>query len=67
MAARDFGPRAPPVSREDGRIDSADRLLSPQVEISRYSADWEITSIFADFLAERDGFEPEISLAVLPD
>jgi branched-subunit amino acid aminotransferase/4-amino-4-deoxychorismate lyase len=39
-AARDFRLHAPPMSRRDGGMDLADRLLTPQVaEMSRYSAD----------------------------
>ena len=37
----------------------ADRLLPPQVaEMSCYSVAEEITSVCADFLVERRGFEP---------
>jgi hypothetical protein len=43
LAARDFGPRAPPMSRGDGRKDSADRLLPPQgTGMSRYSVAEEV-------------------------
>jgi hypothetical protein len=49
---------APPMSRRDGGMDLADRLLPPQVaEISPYSADQEIMSICADSLVELRGFE----------
>ena len=59
FAARDFRPYAPPMSRRDGGIDLADRRLPPQAaEMSRYSKDWEITSICGDCLVERRGFEP---------
>ena len=51
FAARDFRPHAPPMSRGDGRKDSADRLLPPQAAgMSCYSVAEEITSICADFL-----------------
>jgi len=47
------------MSRRDGGMDMADRLLPTQAaEMSCYSADWEITSICADFLVELRGFEP---------
>src|SRR5208282_4055612 len=67
FAARDFRPHAPPMSRGDGRKHPADRLLPPQAAgMSCYSVAEEIMPGRADFLVERDGFEPEISLTVLP-
>jgi hypothetical protein len=48
-----------PMSRKDGGMDLADRLMPSQVaEISSYSANQEITSICADFLVELRGIEP---------
>ena len=52
------------MSRKDGGIDLADRLLPPQVaERPCDSADWEITSICPDYLVELRGFELVISAA----
>jgi hypothetical protein len=46
------------MSRRDAGVQLADRLPTPQAaEISCYSAAQEITSICADFLVERRGFE----------
>jgi hypothetical protein len=56
------------MSRGDGRKDPADRLLPPHAAgMSCYSVAEEIMPGRADYLVERDGFEPEISLAVLPN
>ena len=47
------------MRRGDGGIDLADRLLPPQVaERPCDFADWEITSICADYPGELRGFEP---------
>ena len=37
-----------------------------KVEMSAYSGRSEITPVRCDWVVERDGFEPEVSLAVLP-
>jgi hypothetical protein len=51
------------MSHGDGGIDLADRLRPLQVaEMSRYSVAEEITSICADFLVERRGFELRTSI-----
>ena len=56
----------PPMSRRDGGIDVADRLLPPQAAgMSCYSADEEITSICADFLVELRGFKPRCARGCL--
>ena len=53
-----FDTRAP-MSCGDGRNDPADRLPPPQAAgMSCYSVAEEISSICADFLVERRGFEP---------
>ena len=50
------------MSRRDGGIDVAGRLLPPQVaEMSCYSQDEEITSICADFVVGQRGFESPTS------
>ena len=47
------------MSRGDGGIDLADRLLPPQVaEMSCYSEAEEIMPGRADYLVHRRGFEP---------
>jgi hypothetical protein len=59
FAARDFRPLAPPMSRGDGRKDSADQLLPPQAAgMSCYSVRRKSRRFCADFLVELRGFEP---------
>ena len=56
-------------SRASALAAVAERLPLPTrqaAEMSAYSAREEITSVWCDWVVERDGFEPEVPLAVLP-
>ena len=55
------------MSRKDGGIDLADRLLPPQVaERPCNSADWETASVCRDCMVELRGFEPMAIAAQAP-